>query len=31
VSLVARQHGGEPWARNLPDLNAVEVGFTVQA
>lgn len=31
VSLVARQHGGEPWARNLPDLDGVEVGFTVRA
>lgn len=31
VSLVARHHGGEPWARDLPDGTGVEIGFTVGA
>lgn len=31
VGLIAHQHGGEPWARNLPEINGVEVGFTVRA
>lgn len=31
VSLVARHHGGEPWARNLEHGTGVEIGFTVRA
>jgi signal transduction histidine kinase len=30
VRLVARQHGGEPFAQNLPDGSGVRVGFTVR-
>jgi len=31
VALIAKHHGGEPWARNTPDHRGAEVGFTVRA
>jgi signal transduction histidine kinase len=31
VALIAKHHGGEPWARNTPDRPGAEVGFTVRA
>ena len=31
VALIAKHHGGEPWARNTPDHPGAEVGFTVRA
>jgi len=31
VALIAKHHGGEPWARNTPDYSGAEVGFTVRA
>ncbi|MGB0381125.1 MAG: ATP-binding protein [Luminiphilus sp.] len=31
VALIAKHHGGEPWARNTPEHPGAEVGFTVRA
>jgi len=31
VALIARHHGGEPWAQNREEEKRVEVGFTVRA
>ena len=30
VALIAKHHGGEPYARNLPTEDGVDIGFTVQ-